>query len=201
MTWNIECQKGDALPTSWPPKLKLPPPISKKGKGLNSSESLNSTPVGQMPTPFYNFIQYPTLVPGLSPYPASPSVPVLAPTSTPVPNQHPNTPIQSKTFEPLASSPVRDTDENADDLLLEYIAWFREKNKRIEQHITAAHIALERGLYDLEAVRKMPLASWERMGIAEGLGIRLSRYVKEFWKEKMAVKASADILLAVSENF
>jgi hypothetical protein len=84
---------------------------------------------------------------------------------------------------PIPSSPVGN-DANPVAQIDEFITWEIERIPDYKDALELASQSLKRYMFELNDIRKMDLNKWEGYGIPEGLGKRLSKDVKIFWKSR-----------------
>jgi hypothetical protein len=154
-TWNNAIQEGKASIEN--PPLSVRPMEAKKRSQSTSSDVSQQSP---MPLPHY----YPSPL-------------------APPPPYYPSHFVPTGTISHRQSSPIS-SDTDPYELVTEYIRWFKTRaplqadilSKALEQLIEEHH--------DLANIKTMPESTWIRMDVPVGLGMRLSREVKKFERER-----------------
>ncbi|KAM5341369.1 hypothetical protein ACJ41O_014400 [Fusarium nematophilum] len=67
-----------------------------------------------------------------------------------------------------------------DELLVQYVEWYKTKAPARRGELEMALVALRRGCHDLGTLKAMTDPDWHEIGVEKGLGRRLSRDVTEF---------------------
>ncbi|CAM1507700.1 Fc.00g045480.m01.CDS01 [Cosmosporella sp. VM-42] len=67
-----------------------------------------------------------------------------------------------------------------DELLVQYIEWYKTKAPTRQRELEKALVLLRRGCHDLGTLKVMTDSDWLEIGVEKGLGRRLSRDITEF---------------------